>query len=75
MDTEKKQLYLIDGHALIYRAYYALIRTPLTNSKGIPTGAVFGFANYLLHLINTYGCQYWAIALDSDKPTFRHAIY
>jgi DNA polymerase-1 len=75
MDTEKKQLYLIDGHALIYRAYYALIRTPLTNSKGIPTGAVFGFANYLLHLINTYGCQYWAIALDSDKPTFRHAMY
>jgi DNA polymerase-1 len=75
MDTEKKQLYLIDGHALIYRAYYALIRTPLTSAKGIPTGAVFGFANYLLRLIESYNCPYWAIALDSDKPTFRHEMY
>jgi DNA polymerase-1 len=75
MDTEKKQLYLIDGHALIYRAYFALLRTPLTNAKGIPTGAVFGFANYLMRLIETYNCPYWAIALDSDKPTFRHEMY
>jgi DNA polymerase I len=75
MASEKKQLYLIDGHALIYRAYFALIRTPLTNANGVPTGAVFGFANYLLRLIETYDCPYWAIALDSDKPTFRHEMY
>jgi DNA polymerase I len=71
----KKQLYLIDGHALIYRAYYALIKNPLTNSKGVPTGAVYGFANYLLRMLETYECPYWAIVLDSDKPTFRHELF
>jgi DNA polymerase I len=75
MPSEKKQLYLIDGHALIYRAYYALIRTPLTTSQGVPTGAVFGFANYMLRLLETYDCPYWAVALDSDKPTFRHEMF
>ncbi len=75
MAVDKKQLYLIDGHALIYRAYYALIKNPLTNSKGTPTGAVYGFANYLLRLLETYNCPYLAIALDSDKPTFRHELF
>ena len=71
----EKSLYLIDGHALAYRAYYALVKTPLTNSKGIPTGAVYGFANYLLRLIETYGCPYMAVVMDSSKPTFRHEAY
>jgi DNA polymerase I len=75
MVMDKKQLYLIDGHALIYRAYYALIKNPLTNSKGTPTGAVYGFANYLLRLLETYDCPYWAVVLDSDKPTFRHELF
>ena len=46
-----KEIYLIDGHALAYRAYFAMIRNPLTNSKGQPTSAVFGFANYLLRIL------------------------
>ncbi|KMQ51436.1 DNA polymerase I [Chitinispirillum alkaliphilum] len=71
----EKCLYLIDGHALIYRAYYALIRNPLTNSRGQPTGALFGFANYLLRLIETYTCPYMAVVMDSSKPTFRHEAY
>ncbi|MCU0609800.1 MAG: hypothetical protein MUF22_08555, partial [Chitinispirillaceae bacterium] len=75
MDNDKKQLYIIDGHALIYRAYFALLRTPLTNASGLPTGAVFGFANYLIRLLETYGCPYWMIALDSPKPTVRHEMY
>ena len=75
MDKGTKQLYLIDGHALIYRAYYALIKNPLTNSKGTPTGAVYGFASYLLRLLETYDCPYWAVVLDSDKPTFRHKLF
>jgi DNA polymerase I len=75
MNKDNKQLYLIDGHALIYRAYYALLKNPLTNSKGTPTGAVYGFANYLLRLLDTYNCPYWAVVLDSDKPTFRHELY
>lgn len=72
--TEKK-LYLIDGHALVYRAYYAFIHNPLTNSKGQPTSAVFGFANYLIRLIETYNCPYLAVVLDSSTPTFRHKMY
>ena len=72
---DQKQLYLIDGHALAYRAYFALIKTPLTNSKGQPTGAVLGFANYLLKLIEEFKCPYMAVVMDSPAPTFRHALY
>ncbi|MBN2188874.1 MAG: DNA polymerase I, partial [Chitinispirillaceae bacterium] len=75
MGKNEKRLYLIDGHALIYRAYYALIKNPLTNSKGTPTGAVYGFAGYLLRLLETYDCPYGAVVLDSDKPTFRHELF
>jgi len=72
--TEKK-LYLVDGFAFAYRAYYALIRSPLVNTKGFPTGAIYGFANYLLKLIEAYGCPYMAVVMDSGKPTFRHDAY
>jgi DNA polymerase-1 len=70
-----KQLFLIDGYALAYRAYYALIKTPLTNSKGQPTSAVLGFANYLLKLISEFNCPYIAVVMDSPVPTFRHELY
>jgi len=70
-----KRLYIVDGYAFAYRAYYALIRSPLINSKGFPTGAIYGFANYLLRLIEAYGCPYLAVAMDSSGPTFRHAAY
>ncbi len=71
----QKQLYIIDGHALIYRAYFALFKTPMTSSAGQPTGAVFGFANYLLRLLEAYDCSHWIVALDSPVPTFRHEMY
>jgi len=70
-----KQLYLIDGHALIYRAYFALIRTPLTNAQGLPTSAVMGFANYLIKLLADYSCPYIAVVMDSPSPTFRHKMF
>jgi len=72
---KEKQLYLIDGYALAYRAYYALIKNPLTNSKGQPTSAVLGFANYLLRLISEFNCPYVAVIMDSPVPTFRHELY
>jgi DNA polymerase-1 len=72
---DEKKLYLIDGYAFAYRAYFALIRSPLTNSTGFPTGAIYGFANYLLKLIEAYGCPYMAVAMDSGRPTFRHKAY
>jgi DNA polymerase I len=75
MTSHRKELYIIDGHALAYRAYFALIKNPLTNSKGQPTGAVFGFANYLLRLIENFKCPYIVVAMDSAKPTFRHELF
>jgi DNA polymerase-1 len=70
-----KKLYLVDGHALVYRAYFAFIKNPLINSKGQPTSAVFGFANYLIRLIESFKCEYLAVVLDSSVPTFRHLMY
>ena len=49
MSNEKK-LFLLDGFALIYRAYYALIKNPLTDSKGLNTSAIYGFVNSLIKL-------------------------
>jgi DNA polymerase-1 len=71
----EKKLYLIDGYAFAYRAHYALVRNPLINSRGFPTGAVYGFANYMLRLIETCDCPYMAVAMDSRTPTFRHDLY
>ncbi|NLD92745.1 MAG: DNA polymerase I [Fibrobacter sp.] len=72
---DDKKLYIIDGHALIYRAYYALAKNPLTNSNGIPTGAIYGFVNYLIRLIEIYKCPYLTVVLDSSVKTFRHEMY
>lgn len=72
---DDKRLYIIDGHALIYRAYYALAKNPLTNSKGMPTGALYGFVNYLIRLIDVYKCPYLTVVLDSSVKTFRHEMY
>ncbi|OIN96940.1 DNA polymerase I [Candidatus Desantisbacteria bacterium CG1_02_38_46] len=69
----RKKLFLIDGQNLIYRAFYALPR--LTNSKGVPTGAVYGFANMLLKIIKEEFPDYIAVVLDLPGPTFRHKIY
>ena len=73
--SDEKHLYLVDGHALAYRAYYAMIKNPLMNSKGQPTSAVFGFANYLLRLLQDYKSPYLAVVFDSSKPSFRKEIY
>ncbi len=70
---KNKTLYLVDGSAYIYRAYHAV--APLTNSKGVPTNAVFGFVNMLRRLIKEKDPQYLAIAFDSRGPVFRHEIY
>ncbi|MGD9201688.1 MAG: DNA polymerase I [Chitinispirillia bacterium] len=71
----EKQIYLIDGHALAYRAYFAFLQNPLSNSKGQPTGAVFGFANYLIRILQEFKCQNIMVAFDSPKPSFRKEIY
>ncbi|MFA4947509.1 MAG: DNA polymerase I [Candidatus Krumholzibacteriia bacterium] len=65
-------LFIVDGHALAYRAYFALIRNPLVNSKGENTGAVFGFIRMLLLLIRKYEPRYLAVVFDSGEETERH---
>jgi len=69
MEKEAK-LALIDGNALLYRAFYAL--PPLTNSKGIPTGAIYGFTRMLIKLLREEKPDYLACAFDKGKKTFRH---
>ena len=68
-----KTLYLIDGTAYIYRAYHAI--RGLTNSKGLPTNAAFGFTRILIKLLEDRSPEYVAMLFDAKGPTFRHKIY
>ena len=70
-----KKLLLLDAYALIYRAYYALIRSPRYNSKGEDTSAVFGFVNTLEELLSKEHPDYIAVAFDPHGGTFRHRLY
>ncbi len=70
-----KRLFLLDGMALAYRAYFSMIRTPLVNSKGVNTSAVFGFINAINKLIDDEKPDYIAVAFDTPEPTFRHKMY
>ena len=69
----EKTIYMVDGSAYIYRAYHAV--RGLSNSKGLPTNAVFGFTRMLLKLLEDRSPEYIGIFFDSKGPTFRHKIY
>jgi DNA polymerase I len=73
MAKEPQVLYLIDISSYFYRAFHALPR--LTNSKGLPTGAVYGVTNMLLKVLKERQPQYLALIFDTKGPTFRHKIY
>lgn len=75
MNTKRKTLYLFDGTALAYRAYFAFIRNPLINSRGEDTSAAFGFTNTLLSLVREKHPDYLAIVFDTGRKTFRHELY
>ena len=70
-----EKLFLIDGMALIYRAYYAMVKNPLTSSKGVNTSVLYGFINSLLKLLKDENPKYIAIVLDTKAKTFRHKEY
>lgn len=70
-----KKFVIIDAMALAYKAYYAFISRPLSNSKGEPTSAVYGFTNQLLKIIEDTKPDYIAVAFDSKEKTFRHDKY
>lgn len=69
------KLILIDGMALIFKAYFAFMRNPLSSSKGEPTSAIFGFLSQLFKIIEDTKPDFIAVALDSKEPTFRHEMY
>ena len=70
-----KKLYLIDGHALIFRSYYAFLRRPMINSKGVDTSILFGFLKTLTDLIIKEKPTHLAVAFDPPVKTFRHEIF
>ncbi|MCI5165954.1 MAG: DNA polymerase I, partial [Candidatus Electrothrix sp. GM3_4] len=69
---KKKEVYLIDGNAYIYRAYHAV--KPLSNNSGLPTHAVYGFTTILRRLLREKQPEYLAVAFDTEGPVFRHRI-
>lgn len=71
----RKRLYLIDGSAMFYRAYFAFINNPLINSKGENTSASFGLVNSLLKIMREENPDYLAMVFDTKHPTFRHEMY
>ncbi len=69
------KIFLIDGHAQIFRMYYAFLRRPMVNSKGVDTSILFGFTKMLLELINKEAPTHIAVAFDPPAITFRHEIF
>jgi DNA polymerase I len=69
------KLFLLDAYALIYRAYYAFIRNPRVNSKGLNTSAILGFVNTLEEVLNKEQPTHIGIAFDPAGPTFRHKAF
>jgi DNA polymerase-1 len=70
-----KKVFLLDAMALIFRAYYALIRSPRLTSKGKNTNAQFGFTNALVDLINKQKPSHMAVCFDTHAPTERHTDF
>ncbi len=70
-----KTLYLLDGHALVYRAHYAFMSRPLINSKGLNTSAINGFVRSLWEMLQKQQPSHIAVAFDLPTPTFRHLMY
>ena len=71
----KARLFLIDGHALIFKMYYAFLKRPMINSKGEDTSILFGFMKYLLELIHREQPTHLAVAFDPPGGTFRNVMY
>ncbi|NMW19073.1 MAG: DNA polymerase I [Chlorobiaceae bacterium] len=74
-NQNKPALFLLDGMAMIYRAFFALQRAGMTSRDGMPTGAIYGFASALFKIFETYKPHYLAAVFDSKEKTFRHDMY
>ncbi|MEG0890547.1 MAG: DNA polymerase I [Bacteroidales bacterium] len=69
------KIFLIDGHAQIFRMYYAFLRRPMVNSKGVDTSILFGFTKMIIDLINRELPTHLAVAFDPPAKTFRHSAF
>jgi DNA polymerase I len=69
------KIFLLDAYALIFRSYYAFIRNPRINSKGLNTSAIFGFTNTLQEIITKEKPSHIAVVFDPPGPTFRNEMY
>ena len=69
------KLFLIDGHALVFKMYYAFLRRPMINSKGVDTSILFGFTKYLLEMVERENPTHLAVAFDPPGGTFRNQLY
>ena len=69
------KLFLLDAYALIYRAYYAFIKNPRINSKGVNTSAIMGFCNTLHEVLTKEKPTYIGVAFDPHGPTFRSEAF
>ncbi|MBI4546644.1 MAG: DNA polymerase I [Ignavibacteriae bacterium] len=72
---KRERLFLLDGMALAYRAYFTFISRPLINSKGVNTSAIYGFVNTLIKILDEEKPEHVAVVFDTKEPTFRHVMY
>jgi DNA polymerase I len=74
-DNQTKKLFLLDAYALIYRSYFAFIRNPRFNSKGVNTSAMLGVTNTIVQVLENEKPDYIGVVFDVSAPTFRHEIF
>ena len=70
-----QKIFFIDGHALVFKMYYAFLRRPMINSKGADMSILYGFTKYVLELIEREEPDYLAVAFDPPGGTFRNQMY
>ncbi|WP_299578551.1 DNA polymerase I [uncultured Sunxiuqinia sp.] len=74
-NEQNNRLFLLDAYALIYRSYFAFIKNPRFNSKGLNTSTMLGFVNSLEQLLNKENPTHIAVVFDVHAPTFRHELF
>lgn len=74
-EESDKKLFLLDGMALVYRAHFAFMRTPVMTSKGVNASALLGFTNTLNDLLKKFNPSHLAVVFDTSAPTERHQIF
>ena len=75
VDTKRESIYMIDAYAIIYRAYFAFIKNPRVNSKGLDTSAAYGFVAAMFELFNKHQVKHVCVAFDYPSKTERTKIY